>query len=186
MGVELMSEEKEVYEVPAEEDSLEEAVEGTVVDVEETTVVDETAKLQLENDTLNERILRLQAEFENYKRRTEKERISERKYKAQDIAADLLPVVDNFDRALQSDTTDVSQGFLDGVKMVYNQLSEALTSAGVEKIETENQVFDPNLHHAVMQVEDDSIEANTVVEELQTGYVLKDRVIRPAMVKVNK
>lgn len=181
-----MGEKHQETEISENEDSFVEAVEQTVEDITEAEHVDELSELQSEKDNLTDRLLRLQAEFENYKRRTEKERILERKYKAQDIAGDLLPVLDNFDRALQSDTTEVNQGFLEGVKMVYNQLSEALTSAGIEKINTENQAFDPNLHHAVMQVEDETLEPNTVVEELQSGYILKDRVIRPAMVKVNK
>lgn len=187
-----MSEESKEDIVSEEEidNSLEqEVVEQTIediVDSADSAESEEISELRLENENLNDRLLRLHAEFENFKRRTEKERISERKYKAQDILADLLPVIDNFDRALQTDVADVNQGFLDGMKMVYNQLEEALANAGAEKIKTENEVFDPNLHHAVMQVEDDSVESNIVVEELQTGYLLKDRVIRPAMVKVNK
>jgi len=150
-------------------------------------------ELQKENETLlskveqlNDRMLRIQAEFENYKRRTEKERIAERKYKSQDLANELLPVLDNFERALQTETVDENKGFVEGIEMVYNQLISALKSEEIEPIETENKPFDPNFHHAVMQVEDDEYEPNTVVEELQKGYMLKDKVIRPAMVKVNK
>lgn len=84
------------------------------------------------------------------------------------------------------EVTDANKGLLDGLSMVYRQLKDALVSQGVEEIETVGKPFDPNLHQAVMQVEDDEMESNTVVEELQKGYVLKDRVIRPAMVKVNK
>jgi molecular chaperone GrpE len=95
-------------------------------------------------------------------------------------------VLDNFERALQVEKTEETASLINGISMVYRQLQDALTSNGVETMETEGQEFDPNLHHAVMQVEDDAFEANHIVEELQKGYVLKDRVIRPAMVKVNK
>lgn len=131
-------------------------------------------------------MLRIQAEYDNFKKRTQKERIAERKYKAQDLANELLPVMDNFERALQVESTEETKSIIEGISMVYNQLKEALKSQGVEEIEAEGNPFDPNLHHAVMQVEDEEQESNIVVEELQKGYILNDRVIRPAMVKVNK
>ncbi|MBO1003470.1 nucleotide exchange factor GrpE [Pseudogracilibacillus auburnensis] len=188
-----------------EKDTIVTDIDEEPISVEETQVDDESAisneenehtnevQLQKEMDTLTEekeqlqdRLLRVQAEFENFKRRTEKEKIAERKYKSQDLANELLPVMDNFERALQSEISDENQGFMEGIQMVYNQLEEALKSQGVEKIETENKEFDPNIHHAVMQIEDEAFESNIVVEELQKGYMLKDKVIRPAMVKVNK
>lgn len=139
-----------------------------------------------ENEALQDRLLRLQAEFENYKRRTNKERVEERKYQSQALANELLPVLDNFERALQVEVNEENKSIIEGITMVYNQFLEAFKSEGIEEIETENKPFDPNLHHAVMQVEDDEYESNIIVEELQKGYKLKDRVIRPAMVKVNK
>lgn len=188
-----------------EKDTIVTDIDEEPISVEETQVDDESAisneenehtnevQLQKGMDTLTEekeqlqdRLLRVQAEFENFKRRTEKEKIAERKYKSQDLANELLPVMDNFERALQSEISDENQGFMEGIQMVYNQLEEALKSQGVEKIETENKEFDPNIHHAVMQIEDEAFESNIVVEELQKGYMLKDKVIRPAMVKVNK
>ncbi|MEN2765936.1 nucleotide exchange factor GrpE [Ornithinibacillus xuwenensis] len=146
----------------------------------------EFKQLQQEKDEIYQRLLRTQAEFDNFKKRTIKEREADRKYKAQDIVSELLPAIDNFERALQVETTDAVKGLLDGISMVYRQLKDALKAQGVEEIETVGKEFDPNLHQAVMQVEDDEMESNTVVEELQKGYLLKDRVIRPAMVKVNK
>ena len=164
-----------------------------VIDEEDIEVVSESEdtdeKMQAiidEKDQLQERLLRLQAEFDNYKRRSEKERVAERKYKSQDVVTDLLPVLDNFERALQTEVAEESKGFVDGIKMVYNQLVEALENHGVEAIEAVGAEFDPNLHHAVMQVEDETVDSNVVVEELQKGFVLKDKVIRPAMVQVNK
>lgn len=131
-------------------------------------------------------MLRIQAEYENYKRRTDKERIAERKYKAESLATELLPVLDNFERALQTEVTEENQSFKDGVAMVYNQLTQALEAEGVTQIEALHQPFDPNLHHAVMQDSDDQYDENIVLDELQKGYQLKDKVIRPTMVKVNQ
>ncbi len=146
----------------------------------------EVDKLKQEKDEVYGRFLRLQAEFDNFKKRTQKQKEADRKYKSQDLVNDLLPAVDNFERALQVESSEGNAGLVEGITMVYRQLKDALKSAGVEEIETTGKEFDPNLHHAVMQIEDDELEANTVVEELQKGYMLKDRVIRPAMVKVNK
>lgn len=174
------------------QDNETEAEEVEIIDEEDVEVVTEDEKgtdLQAvidEKEQIQDRILRLQAEFDNYKRRSEKENIAQRKYKSQDVITELLPVLDNFERALQTEVTEESKGFVDGIKMVYNQLVETLESHGVEAIEAVGEEFDPNLHHAVMQVEDDTVESNVVVEELQKGFLLKDKVIRPAMVQVNK
>ncbi len=146
----------------------------------------EFEKLKQEKEEVYNRLLRLQAEYDNFKRRTQKEKEAERKYKAQDVVTAILPVLDNFERALQVDKTEATAGIIDGITMVYRQLQDALKDNGVETIEAEGQAFDPNMHHAVMQVEDDEVESNYIVEEMQKGYLLKDRVIRPAMVKVNK
>ncbi len=147
---------------------------------------EELEAVKQEKEQLQDRLLRLQAEYDNFKRRTEKERIAERKYKSEEVVTALLPVLDNFERAMQTEVTEENKGFVDGVQMVYNQFTEALKSQGVAAIDTIEQEFDPNMHHAVMQVEEEEIASNTVVEELQKGFVLKDKVIRPAMVKVNK
>lgn len=173
-----------------EQEIIEETTEEVNADSES---VDETNELKVqmeelknEKEELTNRMLRLQAEFDNYKRRTLKEREADRKYKAQDMVQELLPVMDNFERALQVEVSEENKSILEGIDMVYRQLQDVFASQDVLIIETEGADFDPNLHHAVMQIEDDSIEANKVVEELQKGYLLKDRVIRPAMVKVNK
>ncbi|SFD55607.1 molecular chaperone GrpE [Lentibacillus persicus] len=146
----------------------------------------EIEKLKAERDDMQQRLLRVQAEFDNFKKRSQKEKESERKYKSEDVVKELLPALDNFERALQVEVTDETKSFMDGVSMVYSQIKEALKTQGVEEIESVGQPFDPNIHHAVMQVEDENAESETVTEELQKGYYLKDRVIRPAMVKVNK
>lgn len=146
----------------------------------------ENESLKQEIETLKDRLLRLQAEFDNYRKRTEKERIHARKYEAQALATELLPVIDNFERALETEVDESSKGFYEGVKMVYEQFMQAMKSQGIEVMDVVNKPFDPNLHHAVMQDEDDSVESNIITEEFQKGYMLKDKVLRPAMVKVNK
>ncbi|HLS07635.1 nucleotide exchange factor GrpE [Lentibacillus sp.] len=146
----------------------------------------ELSQLKEEKDNLHDRLLRVQAEFENFKKRSQKEKEAVSKYKAEDLVKELLPAIDNFERALQVEVTDETKSFVEGVSMVYNQIKDALKSQGVEEIESVGKPFDPNIHHAVMQVEDEAAESETVTEELQKGYILKDRVIRPAMVKVNK
>ncbi|CEI84197.1 protein GrpE [Oceanobacillus oncorhynchi subsp. incaldanensis] len=178
---EAMQEEQEIVEETAEEA-------GTDAETAEENDASEAQieALKNEKEELEGRMLRLQAEFDNYKRRTLKEREADRKYKAQDMVQELLPVMDNFERALQVEVSEENKSILEGIDMVYRQLKDVFTSQGVSVIETEGADFDPNVHHAVMQIEDDSVEANKVVEELQKGYLLKDRVIRPAMVKVNK
>ncbi|RLL48033.1 nucleotide exchange factor GrpE [Oceanobacillus piezotolerans] len=176
------------------EEENEEVVEETSsVENEDSNVESAAAELESEMEALKkekdetfQRLLRLQAEFDNYKKRTQKEKEADRKYKSQDLVTELLPAIDNLERALEIEVTDQTKSLVDGITMVLRQFIEALKSQGVEVIETEGKEFDPNLHHAVMQVEDDSAPSNIVVEELQKGYILKDRVVRPAMVKVNK
>ncbi|HLR54657.1 MAG TPA: nucleotide exchange factor GrpE [Pseudogracilibacillus sp.] len=188
-----MEQEKDMHVADMEETKDQEAEdiveEPEVVDDEEAAespLQKELNETLLQNNQLKDKMLRAQAEFDNYKRRTEKERAAERKYKSQDLALELLPVLDNFERALDAETTENNQSFYDGVKMVYNQLQQALKTEEVEPMTVVDEEFDPNLHHAVMQVEEEDKPSNTVVEELQKGYMIKDRVIRPAMVKVNK
>ncbi|MDY0408489.1 nucleotide exchange factor GrpE [Virgibacillus soli] len=146
----------------------------------------ELEKAKKEKEDLYERLLRLQAEYDNFKRRSQKEKQDARKYQSQDLVTELLPALDNFERALQAETTEHTASFVEGMLMIQRQLMDALTSQGVSTIETVGEKFDPNIHHAVMQVESEEYETDTVVEELQRGYLLKDKVIRPAMVKVNK
>ncbi|MFD1609874.1 nucleotide exchange factor GrpE [Oceanobacillus luteolus] len=176
-------EEKDSVEVT---DSAEENEEIVQESEESSELNKEIEELHKEKEDLFNRLVRLQAEFDNFKKRSQKEKEAERKYKSQDIANDLLPVLDNFERALQVEHTDATSNLIEGISMVYRQLQDALKNNGIEAIEAEGKEFDPNLHHAVMQVEDENFESNYVVEELQKGYMLKDRVIRPAMVKVNK
>jgi molecular chaperone GrpE len=126
------------------------------------------------------------ADLENFRRRARKEKEDAVKYAPLPLLEALLPVVDNFERALAAaDHHDNAQLLKEGVEIVYRQLSAALSQAGIRLIESKGKVFDPHEHHAVMQVEDDRVESGIVVEEMQAGYRLHDRVIRPSMVKIS-
>lgn len=144
---------------------------------------------ELESKLENEanRYLRLQADFDNSRRRARLDLEAAQTYRAQSLVVDLLPAIDNFERALKMEATEEqAQSLYTGMEMVYRSLLEALKKEGVEAIESVGSEFDPHLHQAVMQEEVEGTEPNIVVEEFQKGYKLKDRVIRPAMVKVSQ
>ncbi|MBQ1466107.1 MAG: nucleotide exchange factor GrpE [Eubacteriaceae bacterium] len=140
--------------------------------------------LEKKYDELNDKYLRLYADFDNYKKRSTKERSDALNYAAAPVMEKLLVVLDNFERALTSCEEDTP--FAEGVRMVSKQLSDILTSEGLSPIESVDSVFDPLMHNAVMVDADETKEDNIVTAELQKGYRYKDRVIRPSMVKVNK
>ncbi|WP_142386544.1 nucleotide exchange factor GrpE [Bacillus sp. Marseille-P3661] len=147
----------------------------------------EIRRLQQEIEDKQNRYLRLQADFDNYRRRVRLDQESAAKYRAQSLIENILPALDNFERALHLDTVDEgAKQLLKGMEMIYRQITDALKSEGLEVIEAVGQQFDPNFHQAVMQVEDSNFDSNVVTEELQKGYKLKDRVLRPTMVKVNQ
>ncbi|HZK85522.1 MAG TPA: nucleotide exchange factor GrpE [Desulfosporosinus sp.] len=129
---------------------------------------------------------RLQADFDNYRKRTQKEKVELIKYASERLVGELLPVLDNFDRAVSAgkinpDFTSFSQG----VEMILRQMQTALSKEGLKAMDVVGQPFDPNLHEAVLRVASEEHPENTVVEELQKGYYLKDKVLRPCMVKVS-
>ncbi|AMP20659.1 hypothetical protein AZF37_05220 [endosymbiont 'TC1' of Trimyema compressum] len=135
---------------------------------------------------LEEKLLRVQAEFENFKRRSKTELEEMARFGAENMVLQILPVLDNFERALKiKPTKETVDNFYVGMDMIEKQLLEALNCQGLEKIEAVGQEFDPNFHDGVMNepVVDDAL-ANTVIDELQTGYLLNKKVVRPSMVKV--
>ncbi|MCI6005545.1 MAG: nucleotide exchange factor GrpE [Blautia sp.] len=142
----------------------------------------EKDKYEQQIEDLTDRLKRSMAEFDNFRKRTEKEKASMYIIGAREIVEKILPVVDNFERGL----AQASEGdaFADGMKMIYKQLITTLDDLGVKPIEAVGQEFDPNLHNAVMHVEDESVGENIIVEELQKGYTYKDFVVRHSMVKV--
>ncbi|MCF6465607.1 nucleotide exchange factor GrpE [Clostridium sp. Cult2] len=137
-----------------------------------------------EVEDLANRLLRLQADFINYKNRVEKDKEKIYTYAAEELMKQLLPILDNFDRALES--VEEEDGFYEGVKMIYNQILKVLNENGLKEIECIGEIFDPNFHHAVFAEETEDEEEGTILEVLQKGYLLNDKVIRPSMVKVAK
>ena len=176
----------ETKEEVVEEKTAEELLQEKVDKLEEELLQEKVDKLEEELKQSEDKYLRLYAEFENFKRRKNKEIETNNVYKSQKVITEILPSLDNLERALQveSDNEEI-KSLLKGVEMVYEGLLNVLKSEGVELIETENAQFDPNYHHAVMQEEDSEKESGAILDTFQKGYKLKDRVIRPAMVKVN-
>ncbi|MBA3925226.1 nucleotide exchange factor GrpE [Listeria rustica] len=182
--------EQEIEKEAAEDlNVVEEEMEAHNEEVEKELTENEKRLLELEEKLASseDRYLRLQADFENVKKRNIAERSANQKYRSQSIAEELLPALDGFQKALdtQSDSEQM-EALLTGMKMVYGQIMTALEKEGVEEIPALGEQFDPNFHQAVMQDSDDSKESNEITMELQKGYKLKDRVIRPSMVKVNQ
>ena len=130
-----------------------------------------------------ERMKRLQADFENFRRRTRQEKEELSNLVVQDFIKELLPMLDNFDRAMAAEATDAAK-FQQGVEMIYSQLAEILKNRGMELIDTKEAKFDPNFHQAVMRVENPDLEDEAIAMELQKGYMVKGKVIRPSMVQV--
>ena len=191
----LQEKEEPVQEIPVEEvQPAEQEVEtdeaATDTAVEPEIQVEGTAPEEDPVDALeaqlkekNDRILRLQADFENFRRRTAKEKEELTAVITQNILGDLLPLLDNFERAMAVEQTD-GEAFRTGVEMIFTQLKEVLDKNGLEHIEAEGQPFDPNVHQAVMRVETPDVADGTVTQVLQKGYRAKGRVIRPVMVQV--
>ena len=182
-----LQEKEEMTAETAEEQLVENAAETTPSPETETAeaapVEDKAAALEAELKEKSDRILRLQADFENFRRRTAKEKEELAAVITQNILGDLLPLLDNFERAMAVEQTD-GEAFQKGVEMIFTQLREVLDKHGLQSIEAEGQTFDPNFHQAVMRVEDSDAPDGTITQVLQKGYQAKGRVIRPEMVQV--
>lgn len=169
-----------------QDEALEAAAEEVQEEQAEPTVEDEMNDLKQQVEDSENKYLKLYAEFENYKRRNRQEAELNNKYKDQKFAEHLLPVIDNLQRALSIEGEHESFIALNkGVEMVYNNLMETLEQHDIKAIDALNQPFDPNFHQAVMTEASDE-EEGIIIEEFQKGYILKDRVIRPTMVKVSE
>lgn len=153
---------------------------------EETAENDEAENKEDEKDKeiqlLNDKYLRLIAEYDNYRKRTAKEKESIYPEAKVSVVNAFLPVLDNFERALAASTSD--EPFYEGVKMILKQFEEALKNIGVEQISAVGEKFNPNLHNAVMHIEDENYGESEIVEEFQKGYKIGDRIVRYSMVKV--
>lgn len=174
----------EVEASKMEEISTEE-VQEALQEVDEQA--NQIAELEAKLVEQEEKYLRLRADYDNLTRRSRLDREAAEKYRAQKLLTDLLPVIDNLDRALTAEAgTDQPSSLFKGVEMVYRQLLDATTREGLEVIPAEGEAFDPNIHQAVMQEQDSEKESGIVLRELQKGYKLKDRILRPSMVSVNE
>ncbi len=142
----------------------------------------ERDQLAMEKAELHDRLLRRTAEFDNVRRRAERERMEFAEYAGMDTIRVLLPILDDFERALK--LAPDSDDFAKGMHLIYQRLVDALKKLGVEPIQSVGQPFDPNVHHAVDMVQTEEAEDHTVLEEYQTGYNFRGRLLRPAMVKV--
>ena len=181
-----MAERRAFNQDAPEEAPPQESGETQAGESEETAPEDADAireKYEVELAEKENRYLRLQADFENFRRRTRQEKEELAAVVTQNLLKDLLPFLDNFERALAAENSD-AESLRAGVEMMYKQLVEALKKEGLEYIETKDKPFDPNFHQAVMRVEDAEKEDGEIVAELQKGYMAKGRVIRPSMVQV--
>ena len=142
----------------------------------------EREQFAAEKADLQERLLRARAEFENARRRSERERLDYLQFAAMDLVRDMLPILDDFERALKVETAD--RDYAKGVELIYQRMADTLKKVGLEPIETAGQKFDPNLHQAVERVQTEDAEDQAILGEFQRGYNFKGKLLRPAMVRV--
>jgi molecular chaperone GrpE len=189
-GFELETEDLE-HELPAEEtgkDGGRESASGPVAAKPAEAgatgggAASETEKLKAERDALLDRLARLQAEFDNARKRAAREQQEFREYAAADVIKSFLPILDSFERALKAGGN--AGDFRSGVELIYRQFQDALQKIGVQPITAVGQAFDPRMHEAVEMVDTTEVPDHHVVDELQRGYKYKDRLLRPAMVRV--
>ena len=152
----------------------------------ELPAASELAALRQERDSLQDRLLRTAAEFDNYRKRIDRERRELSELAASDVLRELLPIIDNFERALQAAAPPEADAFRKGIELIHRQMLDLLRKRGVRPIEALGAAFDPNFHQAVIHEASDSHREGEVIGELQRGYMLGDRLLRPAMVTVAK
>src|SRR5215831_6463201 len=175
------------HELPAADpaDGFEEKEASAEASALEPRQDDEIKKLREERDSLFDRLARLQAEFDNYRKRAAKENADFRDFAVADAARTLLPAIDNLSLALKNAAASPDD-FRKGVELIYKQLQDALTKLNVQRVPAQGEPFDPRVHEAIEVVESDEVPDHHVLEELQPGYRMKDRLLRPAMVIVAK
>jgi len=173
---------EQTNETPETTPDVAEGVPAVTVEGELQAMTAERDQLAAEKADLYDRLLRKQAEFDNFRRRTERDRSDFLQFAGMDLARELLPVLDDFERALKVECTDAN--YAKGVGLIYQRLSDILKKMGVEPLEATGKQFDPNVHEAVVRFPTDEVEDQTVLEEFQKGYNFKGKLLRPAMVKV--
>lgn len=168
-----------------EENTTPDSVENAATaETSEAALEEERKKLQAERDALYDQLVRRQADFENYRKRVEREQQEFRERAEADLILNLLPVLDAFDRALNAAETSQPEEYRKGVELIYKQLVDTLARRGLAPLKALGEAFDPFLHHALEKIETADFRDQEVIEELQQGYRLKDRLLRPALVKV--
>jgi len=170
------------HELPAADNEMQERTESGVA-AQPAEPESELQKVRAERDTLLDRLARLQAEFENARKRAVREQQDYREYAVSDTVKSLLPILDSFERALQVSGNN-GNDLRSGVELIYKQLQDALVKLGLRQIPAKGEPFDPHLHEAIEMVDTDEVEDHHVLDELQRGYKLKERLLRPAMVRV--
>jgi molecular chaperone GrpE len=170
------------HELPAADNELQERAESGIA-AQPAEPESELQKVRAERDTLLDRLARLQAEFENARKRAIREQQDYREYAVSDTVKSLLPILDSFERALQLSGNN-GNDLRSGVELIYKQLQDALVKLGLRQIPAKGEPFDPHLHEAIEMVDTDEVEDHHVLDELQRGYKLKERLLRPAMVRV--
>jgi molecular chaperone GrpE len=184
--------EAEAADTETAEAKTEETAEAAQEDAAEAAAGESAEKESSKKDAKDEKIEELQdrlkrqmAEFDNFRKRTEKEKAAMYEIGARDIIEKILPVLDNFERGLAAmPEEEKGSSFAEGVAMIYKQFVKTLEDAGVEAIEAKGQTFDPNLHNAVMHIEDENLGENVIAQELQKGYKYRGTVVRHSMVQV--
>jgi len=161
-----------------------EAQRETLLDLDAAAMADQLAAAQAEKEELRHTLVRRQADFENYRKRIERERLEESQRSIARLIEALLPVLDAFERALAAHDDPAYEDYRKGFELIYRQLWDAFERQGLNRIEAEGKTFDPHLHHAVERVESEDHEDGAVLEVLQPGYRLRDKVLRPATVRV--
>ena len=176
---------EEAEETPEEAAAKAAAMEAEVEEAFGDENIEKADKKDIAIADLTDRLKRSMAEFDNFRKRSEKEKATMFDMGARSVAEKLLPIVDNFERAMTATPAEgEGRAFADGIAMIYNQMTKTLEDLGVKPIDCVGKEFDPNLHNAVMHIEDESLGENIVAEELLKGYMYKDGVLRHSMVKV--
>lgn len=181
-----MSEEKTTVDMEKESETVEQQGEEAAKTAEGSDLAAEAERWKAAAEDAQNRYLRAMADMENMRKRVRKEQEDIAQYASLKVISELLSALDNFERALAADKAALTvESLLQGVEMVHRQMVQVFEKEGLVPIEAVGKPFDPHLHQAVMQVEESSHAPGTVIEELQKGYLFKDRVLRPSMVKVN-
>ena len=173
------------HELPPAENGEEPSSQATTGTAAVEEPRSEVERLRAECAAYLDRAARIQAEFENFRKRSQKQQQEYREYAVADAIKTLLPILDSLDRALKTNAASL-EDFHSGIELIDKQFHDALAKLGVQPIAAEGEAFDPNLHQAVQMVDTDEVEDNHVLDELQRGYKLKDRLLRPAMVRVGR